>query len=104
MAIETRPRQREKTPHSRRKAAPRSYIKCRTEDWLRRLDDFARLDAAGADANTLIAASRQLGLDRAKIDVPTPARNVVRVRDVVSELRTFAADIADLCHDLLQNR
>jgi hypothetical protein len=28
----------------------------------------------------------------------------VRVRDVVSELRTFAADIADLCHDLLQNR
>lgn len=65
------------------------------------LDDFAALDAAGADTQLLCAAF-DLSLDRAKIDVPAPLSDVVRVRDVVTELRAFAADFADLSHDSLQ--
>ena len=65
------------------------------------LYDFAALDAAGADAN-LFRSAFHLGLDRAEIDVPAPLGDVVRVRDVVTELRAFAADIANLSHNSLQ--
>jgi hypothetical protein len=65
-----------------------------------RLDDFASLDTAGADANALCAAL-DLGLDWAKVDVPAAAGDVVGVRNIISELRTFAADLANLSHDLL---
>jgi hypothetical protein len=63
-----------------------------------RFDDFAALEAAGADANTL-ANALHLGVNRAQIDVPAPLANVVRVTDVISELRPFAADFTYLCHD-----
>jgi len=64
-----------------------------------RLDDLAGLDAAGADADALSAAL-DFGLHRTEVNVPAPAADVVRVRDIVSELRTFAADLANLCHDV----
>ena len=67
------------------------------------LDDLAALDAAGAHADLLVAAVIELGLHRAQIDVPAPAGDVVRVRDVVAELRTLAADFTNLSHDKLQN-
>jgi|HubBroStandDraft_6_1064221.scaffolds.fasta_scaffold893203_1 hypothetical protein len=54
------------------------------------LDDLAALDAAGADAQ-LLCATFNLGLDGTKVNVPAPLGDVVRVRDVVTELRTFAA-------------
>src|SRR5271165_1422838 len=66
------------------------------------LDDFAALDAAGADAHSLGTAFH-LGFHRAKVDAPTPASDVMRVRDVVSELRAFAADLTDLSHDKTPN-
>ena len=62
------------------------------------LDDFAGLDAAGADAHAL-AAAVDLGLDGLQIHVPTTPGGVVGVRDVVAELRTLAAEITFLCHD-----
>jgi hypothetical protein len=62
------------------------------------LEDFAGLDAGGANANAL-AYAIDLGLHRLKVRVPATARDVVRVRNVISELRTFAADFAYLCHD-----
>ena len=65
------------------------------------LYDFAGLDAAGADAHTLADAVRG-GLDGLQIDVPAAAGGVVGVRDVVAELRAFAAKITFLCHDLLR--
>jgi hypothetical protein len=65
-------------------------------------DDFSGLDAAGADADTL-ATAIELGFDGLKVDVPTTAGGVVRVRDVVSELRAFAAEITFVCHNLLQS-
>jgi hypothetical protein len=65
--------------------------------------DFAGLDAAGADAHAL-AAAIDLGLDGLQVDVPATAGGVVGVRDVVAELRAFAAEITFLCHDeLLQS-
>jgi hypothetical protein len=38
-------------------------------------------------------------VDRAQVNVPAPLGNVVGVADVVPELRPFAADITNLCHD-----
>jgi hypothetical protein len=66
------------------------------------LGDFAALDAAGADAHSPGAAF-YLGFHGAKIDAPAPASNVVRMRDVVSELRAFAADLTDLSHGKTPN-
>ena len=62
------------------------------------LGDLATLDAAGADADALGGAIHE-GLHSLQIHVPTAPRNVVCVRDVVTELRAFAANIAYLCHD-----
>ena len=66
------------------------------------LGDFSALDATGADANALGGAVYK-GLDRLQVDVPAAPRDVVRVRDVVSEARTFAANVAYLCHDYSPN-
>lgn len=68
-----------------------------------RLCDFAALDTAGTDAN-LARATANFGFDRAQVDVPAATADVVRVRDVVTELRPLAADFTDVCHDeKLQN-
>src|SRR5580692_3987866 len=63
------------------------------------LGDLAALDAAGAHADALGCAVNQR-FDRLQVHVPAPAGYVVRVRDVVAELRPLAAYIACLCHDL----
>jgi hypothetical protein len=65
-------------------------------------DDFAGLDAAGADADAL-AAAVGLGFDGLEVYVPAATGGVVCVRDVVAELRAFAAEITFVCHDLLQS-
>jgi hypothetical protein len=64
-------------------------------------DDFAGLDAAGADANAL-ASAVDFGFDGLEVDVPAATGGVVGVRDVVTELRAFAAEITFVCHDLLR--
>jgi hypothetical protein len=61
-------------------------------------DDFSGLDAAGADAHALTSAV-DLGLDRLQVHVPATPGGVVGVRDVVAELRAFAAKITFVCHD-----
>jgi hypothetical protein len=65
-------------------------------------DDFAGLDAAGADAHAL-ASAVDLGLDGLQVYVPATPGGVVGVRDVVAKLRAFAAKITFVCHDLLQS-
>jgi len=65
-------------------------------------DNFAGLDAAGADANAL-ASAVDLGLDGPEVHVPAATGRVVGVRDVVAELRAFAAKITFVCHDKLQS-
>ena len=70
--------------------------------WGLALDDFAGLDAAGADADAL-ASAVDLGLDGLEVHVPAATGGVVGVRDVVAELRAFAAKITFVCHDLLRS-
>ena len=60
-----------------------------------RLGNLARLDATGANADALSVSVDQC-LDGLQIHVPAAARDVVRVRDVVTKLRPFAANIANL--------
>ena len=70
--------------------------------WGLAFDDFAGLDAAGADADAL-ASAVDLCLDGPEVHVPAAAGGVVGVRDVVAELRAFAAKITFVCHDLLRS-
>ena len=62
-----------------------------------RLGDFSTLDAACADAQPLRRSVHHC-LHRLQVHVPTPAGDVVRVRDVIAKARPFAADVASLCH------
>src|SRR6478672_5141068 len=63
----------------------------------RRFNDLAGLKAGGADANALVGAVHA-GAHGAQVHVPAAAAHVVSVADFVSKLRTFAADVANLCH------
>jgi len=62
------------------------------------LGDLAALDAVSAGADALGGALDD-GVNGLEIRAPAAARYVVRVRDVVTELRAFAANVAYLCHD-----
>jgi hypothetical protein len=53
--------------------------------------------AGGADANPLVA-SADFRVNGTKVHVPAPASHIVSVTHLVSELRTLAADITNLCH------
>jgi hypothetical protein len=66
-----------------------------------RLDYLARFNAPRTDPNPLAAAG-DLGLNGTKIDIPAPLGNIVRMRDLITELRTLAADCTNLSHDQLQ--
>ena len=66
-----------------------------------RLGDLAAAQAVGADAHALIAM-RRFGVHRAQIDVPAPLGDIMRVTDVVSRARPFAANFTNLCHEVLQ--
>jgi hypothetical protein len=65
---------------------------------LRRFGDLAGLDARGADLHADVAALRALDADGLKVGVEAAARAVVRVRDVIPELRPLAADFASFSH------
>jgi hypothetical protein len=66
-----------------------------------RFDDFAAAQAGRADADASGGVAH-LGVDWAQIDVPAPFSHVVSVADIVPELRPLAADITNMCHELLQ--
>jgi hypothetical protein len=61
-------------------------------------NDFAGLNAAGADAHALVTLFGDRA-NRAQVHIPAAPAHVVRVADLVSKLRTFAADFTNLCHD-----
>jgi hypothetical protein len=62
-----------------------------------RFDDLAGLQAGGADADALVGAIHA-GAHWTQVHVPAAAAHVVSVADLVSKLRAFAADVANLCH------
>jgi len=63
-----------------------------------RLNDFATFQALSADAHAF-AAGADFGAHGAQVHVPATLGHVVGVANIVSRLRLFAADSADLCHD-----
>ena len=89
-------------PFSLREDGPRLLALEHPRQFALTFDDFAGLDAAGADADTLASAG-DLSLDGLKVHVPATPGSVVGMRDVVAELRAFAAKITFVRHDLLQS-
>lgn len=64
-----------------------------------RFYDLAGLEAGGADADALVRAVHA-GAHRTQVHVPAAAAHVVSVADLISKLRAFAADVANLCHSI----
>ena len=64
----------------------------------RGLDDLAGLQAGGADADALVGAIHT-GPHRTQVHVPAAA-HIVSVADLISKLRAFTADVANLCHSI----
>src|SRR5579859_1331743 len=64
---------------------------------LRRFNHLARLEAGGANAHAFVRAV-DARAHRPQVHVPAAAAHVVGVADLVSKLRAFAADVANLCH------
>jgi hypothetical protein len=65
---------------------------------LRGLDNLARFYAAGAHFHFSVSARGKLNADRLQIGVEPAAGLVVRVGNVIPELRPFAANVASFCH------
>src|SRR2546423_3242015 len=71
---------------------------------LRRLCDLACFDAGGADLHPHRAALGALDADRLQVWVEAPRGAVIRVRDVVAELRPLVADFASFSHECSTSR
>jgi hypothetical protein len=67
------------------------------------LDNLAAFDAGGANAH-LPRVGADFGFDGAQIYVPAAARDIVRMRDVVTELRTFLANCTYLRHNVCSRK
>jgi hypothetical protein len=65
---------------------------------LSRLGDFACLDTTGANLQALNAALRALHAYGLQVGIKATPRAIVRVRDIITELRAFAADFASFSH------
>jgi len=66
--------------------------------WLSRFRDFTGFNTAGADLHSFRATLRLLDPNRLQVWIEPPRRTIVRVRDVIAELRSFAADFATFGH------
>src|SRR4051794_31254364 len=71
-----------------------------TQRNLRSFDNFSRFDAAGANLHTAVIAARELHANGLQVGVETPTGLVVGVRNVITKLRTFAAYITSLSHNI----
>ena len=66
---------------------------------LHSFDNFAGFNTASANFLARIAARGLLNADRLQIRVKATTSFVVSMWNIVSELRTFSADIASFCHN-----
>jgi hypothetical protein len=71
---------------------------------LSRFSDFARLDATGANLHALNAALRTLHADGLQVGIKATRRAVIRVGNIIAELRAFAANFASFSHDFMYLR
>jgi len=63
-------------------------------------DNFPGFYAAGTDFHTSVPTAGQLDPDRLKVGIKTPSRFIVSVRNVISKLRAFPANLAAFCHNI----
>ena len=63
------------------------------------LSDFTGLDTTGANLLALDASLGALHADRLQVGIKATPRAVVRVGNIIAELRPFAADFASFSHD-----
>jgi len=66
---------------------------------LRNFRYFVAFDANRANPHADDPALRALGADFLQVGIETAPGAIVRVGDVITELRPFAADFASFCHD-----
>ncbi len=69
---------------------------------LSRFSDLASLNTTGADLLAFSPALRTLNTNGLQVGIKATARAIVRMRDVITELRRLAADFATLSHDFLK--
>jgi hypothetical protein len=69
---------------------------------LRSFDNFAGFNTAGANFLATVTAGGQLDANRLQIRIKAATGFVVCVGNIVSELRTFSADVASFCHKNLK--
>ena len=62
------------------------------------LSDFAGLDAGRADLHAASATRGRLHADRLQVRIEATWGAIVRVRDIVAELRSLAADFTTFGH------
>jgi len=79
------------------KDRPIQNRKSKTQNRLSGFDDLAGFQAAGADANSLRAA-RDDSSHGLQVRVEPAAGAVVGLADAIAELRSLAADLAELGH------
>jgi hypothetical protein len=75
-------------------------MKATDRETLSGLGHFTGLDTAGTNLDPLGAALGQLHANGLQVWIETPRRSIVCVRNIISELRAFAADFATFCHDI----
>ena len=74
-------------------------ISLRRFRYLRDFGYFVAFDATGANSHAHDPALRALGADFLQVGIETAPGAIVRVRDVITELRAFAANFTSFCHD-----
>jgi hypothetical protein len=63
--------------------------------------DFARLDTTGADLHANCSALRALRTNGLQVWIEATARAIVRMRNIITELRRLAADFATFSHNFI---
>ena len=63
-----------------------------------RFDYLTAAQAGGADADMFRGRSHP-GVNRPQVDIPAPLAHVVGVADGITELRPFAANVTNSCHN-----
>jgi hypothetical protein len=74
-------------------------LKPKDSETLGGLGYFSGLDTSGTNFGPFGAALGQLHANGLQVWIKTPRRSIVCVGNIVSKLRTFAADFATFSHD-----
>jgi hypothetical protein len=83
---------------ARKNHAWQPKVRVKSQTILHGFDNFTRFQAASADFLPDRRTARRFDANRLQVRVKATTSFVVRVRNVISKLRTFSADITAFCH------